>query len=286
MNYIQKAKKFNTKKSLGQNFLIDENILDFIVKQAGCIDDSIIIEIGPGIGFLTQKLCKKAKHVIACEIDNDAINYLNENILPFNKNLELINNDILKLNISDLTYEKKVKIIANIPYYITSPIIVHLLGEIDELNNQNRNKIEEIILMVQYEVAKRLVANENSNNKEYGLLSILSQFYCNVEFLKKVKASSFYPSPKVDSAIVKFKVKNSPIVKSNDYTFLKRVIKACFLSRRKNVKNSLIQGGFDKDIVIKTLKDCDINENIRGEKLSIIEINILANNLKLNLNLL
>lgn len=282
MNYIQKAKKFNTKKRLGQNFLVDESILDYIIYAAGDIKNSTILEIGPGIGFLTEKLCKNAKEVIACEIDDDAINFLNKNILPNNKNLKLIHNDILKINICDVTNENNIKIIANIPYYITSPIIAHLLGEIDDLNNQNRSQISEIILMVQYEVAKRIVANKNSDNKEYGLLSILSQFYCDVEFLKQIKAKSFYPSPKVDSALVRFKVKKEPAVKTDDYSFLKKVIKGCFLSRRKNVKNSLIQSGFNKEYVIKTLKDLNIDENIRGEKLSLETINSIAKKIKEN----
>lgn len=282
MNYIQRAKKFNTKKRLGQNFLIDEDVLDYIISAACDINDSTIIEIGPGIGFLTEKLCKNAKKVITCEVDDDAVNYLKKNLLVNNKNLKLVHNDILKTNILDMTDEPKVKVIANIPYYITSPIIAHLLGEIDDLNNPNRNRISEIILMVQYEVAKRIVANENSDNKEYGLLSILSQFYCDVELLKKINAKSFYPSPKVDSAIVRFKVKSSPRVESDDYSFLKKVIKGCFLSRRKNIKNSLIQSGFNKDDVIKTLKDLDIDENIRGEKLSLGGMNLIAKTLKTN----
>ena len=285
MNYIQKAKKFNTKKRLGQNFLVDESVLDYIINAAGDLENVTILEIGPGIGFLTERLCKNAKEVIACEIDDDAINYLNKNILPRNKNLKLINNDILKTNMCDVTSEKNIKIIANIPYYITSPIIAHLLGEIDDLNNQNRSQISEIILMVQYEVAKRIVANENSDNKEYGLLSILSQFYCDVEFLKKIKAKSFYPAPKVDSALVRFKVKNEPRVKTYDYRFLKKVIKGCFLSRRKNVKNSLIQSGFSKEYVIKTLQDLNIDENIRGEKLSLETINSIAKKMKENMTL-
>ena len=280
MNYIQRAKKFNTKKRLGQNFLIDESVLDYIINAACDINDSTIIEIGPGIGFLTEKLCKNAKKVITCEVDDDAVNYLKKNLLVNNTNLKLVHNDILKTNISDMTDEPKVKVIANIPYYITSPIIAHLLGEIDDLNNPNRNRISEIILMVQYEVANRIVASENSNNKEYGLLSILSQFYCDVEFLKKIKAKSFYPSPKVDSALVRFKVRSYPRVESDDYSFLKKVIKGCFLSRRKNIKNSLIQSGFNKDNVIQTLKDLNIDENIRGEKLSLGSMNLIAETLK------
>lgn len=280
MNYIQRAKKFNTKKRLGQNFLIDESVLDYIINVACDINDSTIIEIGPGIGFLTEKLCKNAKKVITCEVDDDAVNYLKKNLLVNNTNLKLVHNDILKTNILDMTDEPKVKVIANIPYYITSPIIAHLLGEIDDLNNPNRNRISEIILMVQYEVANRIVASENSNNKEYGLLSILSQFYCDVEFLKKIKAKSFYPSPKVDSALVRFKVRSYPRVKSDDYSFLKKVIKGCFLSRRKNIKNSLIQSGFNKDNVIQTLKDLNIDENIRGEKLSLGSMNLIAETLK------
>ena len=270
LNYILRAKKFRAKKSLGQNFLIDPEVINFIINKANSNDE--ILEIGAGLGFVTEGLVKNAKKVIALEIDKDAINILNKN-LSQNSNFYLFEKDILKTNLSELPFEnEKIKVIANIPYYITSPILVHLLGEIDDLNNSNRTKIDEIILMVQLEVANRLVACEKSSNKEYGQLSILAQMYCDVEIIKKVPKNCFIPSPKVDSAIVRFKINNKSKVEIT--RLLKNTIKAIFTSRRKNIKNSLLNFGFKG--VNEALKKAGIDENQRGEKLPIEEIQRLS----------
>ena len=182
-------------------------------------------------------------------------------------------NDILKTNIDDLPFTKeKIKVIANIPYYITSPILVHLLGEIDELIHKNRKRISEIVLMVQLEVANRIVANENSQNKEYGQLSILSQMYCDVKIIKKVPKNCFMPSPKVDSALVRFVVNEEPKVEITK--LLKRTVKAIFMARRKNVKNSLLNAGFVE--VERALNNAGIDKMTRGEKLSLKEIQALS----------
>ena len=203
MNYFLRAKQFRTKKRLGQNFLIDESVINRILEEVS--PDDTVMEIGAGAGFVTERLVEKAQKVYAVEIDEDAISVLRKIDA---KNLNIIHNDILKTNLKDLE-DTTFKIVANIPYYITSPILVHLLGEIDDTNNENRNRISEIILMVQYEVAQRLVANESSQGKHYGLLSILTQFYADAEIIKKVPARSFYPAPKVDSALVKIKIRKS-----------------------------------------------------------------------------
>ena len=278
MDYYNRAKQFRTKKRLGQNFLIDANIINFIIEQANLNKNDTVIEIGPGAGFVTEKLVQEAKKVVAVELDEDAIEVIKK--LNAN-NLEIIHNDILKVDLSQ--FGQNLKVVANIPYYITSPILAHLLGEIDDLNNANRNCIDEIILMVQWEVAQRLVANENSPSKQFGLLSILSQFYADVEILKKVPSKAFCPRPKVDSALVKLKVRKSPLLNLDDYTFFRKVIKASFLSRRKNIKNGLCNAGFDKNAVIKTLEELNINENTRGEMLSIEQFGELSNVLKGNL---
>lgn len=270
LNYILRAKKFKAKKSLGQNFLIDENIISFIAQNANKEDE--VLEIGPGLGFVTEQLIQNAKKVIALEIDRDAINILNKNLAKFD-NFTLIEQDILKTNIDDLPFnDEKIKIIANIPYYITSPILVHLLGEIDELFHKNRSRISEIILMVQLEVAKRIIADEKSENKEYGQLSILSQMYSDVEIIKKVPKNCFSPSPKVDSALVKFTIKDEPKCKVTG--LLKRTVKAIFMARRKNVKNSLLNAGFLN--VEEALAKANIDKNQRGEKLSLAEIQKLS----------
>lgn len=275
-DYFLRAKLFKTKKRLGQNFLVDESVIDRIVQEV--TPDDTVLEIGPGAGFVTENIVNKAKKVYAVEIDEDAIEALAH--IRTNK-FTLIHNDILKTNLKDLE-DTTFKVVANIPYYITSPILAHLLGEIDDLNNDNRKRISEIILMVQWEVAQRLVANEKSPSKQYGLLSILTQFNAEVELIQKVGRRSFYPAPKVDSALVRITINKEPKVKVNNYTFLKRVVKACFATRRKNLKNSLINGGFSKESVSKTLSNLNIEENTRGETLSIQEFAKLSEELKNN----
>ena len=271
MDYFFRAKKFRAKKRLGQNFLVDEKVIDDILS---CVNnDDSVFEIGPGLGFVTERLVDLAHDVVAVEIDKDAIEILNKN-LGDKQNFKLIENDILKVNLDEIyPKDKKIKIVANIPYYITSPILVHLLGEIDDFDNKNRNHIDEIILMVQLEVAKRICANENSQNKEYGMLSILSQFFCDAEIIRHVSKRSFYPSPKVDSAIVRLKNKGMPKIE-NPSPLLKRTIKAAFNTRRKNIKNSLLSAGMLN--VQEALEKIGMDSNVRGEKLSIQDFNKLA----------
>ena len=270
LNYVLRAKKFRAKKSLGQNFLVDSKVIEFISDFASENDE--ILEIGPGLGFVTEQLVERAKKVVALEIDKDAIAILEKNLSSKN-NFYLFEKDILKTNIDELPFEnEKIKVIANIPYYITSPILVHLLGEIDELKHKNRSRISEIVLMVQLEVAKRIVADESSQNKEYGQLSILSQMFAEPKIIKIVPKSSFMPSPKVDSALVYFEIKNEPKVEIT--RLLKRTVKAIFMARRKNIKNSLSNAGFVE--IEKALNEANIDKTQRGEKLSIFDIQKLA----------
>ena len=265
MNYFERARYFRTKKRLGQNFLIDGQTISDIIDFAQIKPDDTVIEIGPGVGFVTEQLVKHAKQVIAIELDEEAIKELEKLDAP---NLKIIHNDILKQDLSELC-DGKVKIVANIPYYITSPIIAHLLGEIDDLNNKNRNKITDILIMVQEEVARRMVATENSPSKQYGLLTILSQFWADVKIMKLVGRRSFYPAPKVNSALVKLVVRENPLLELNDYSHFRRVIKAGFAQRRKTLKNCLASAGFAKEKISSALLDLDLDENIRGEKVSI-----------------
>lgn len=265
MNYFERAKFFKTKKRLGQNFLVNPDVINAIIDEAKITQDDTVIEIGPGVGFVTEQLIKHAKKVIAIELDEDAIKELNKLNAP---NLEIIHKDILKTDFTELTNEK-VKIVANIPYYITSPIIAHLLGEVDDLNNKNRNLIKDIILMVQEEVAQRMAADENSPSKQYGLLTILSQFWADVEIFKLVGRKSFYPAPKVNSALVKLNVNEKPKLDLSDYSHFRKTVKAAFSQRRKNIKNCLLHGGFSRENITKSLAALNIDENIRGEKLSI-----------------
>lgn len=265
MNYFERAKYFRTKKRLGQNFLIDGQIISDIINYANIQPDDTVVEIGPGVGFVTEQLIKYAKKIIAIELDEEAVKELQKLKAP---NLEIIHKDILKTDLSTLC-DEKIKIVANIPYYITSPIIAHLLGEIDDLDNKNRNKITDILLMVQEEVAHRMTASETSPSKQYGLLTILSQFWSEVEIMRLVGRKAFYPAPKVNSALVKLTIREKPLLELNDYTHFRKIIKAAFSQRRKTLKNCLVSNGFTKEKVIEALTKLGLDENIRGEKLSI-----------------
>lgn len=290
MDYLHRAKSFRTKKRLGQNFLIDTSVIQAIIDAANISKEDTVLEIGAGVGFVTEQLVKHARRVIAIELDEGAIKELekirgkcsdqhkSEQIDVDSDNLEIIHKDILKTNLSDFTNEK-IKIVANIPYYITSPIIAHLLGEIDDLNNQNRNLISDVILMVQYEVAQRIVANEKSPSKQYGLLTILSQFWADCEIIKKVGRKCFYPAPKVDSALVKLSVQQEPKLKLSDYSHFRKTVKAAFSQRRKNIKNCLLSGGFLKENIQKSLQNLGISENTRGETISIEDFGKLSEEL-------
>lgn len=278
MSYFERAKKFRAKKRLGQNFLIDENAIETILDASDIRKDDIVAEIGPGLGFVTEHLVKLAKKVWAIELDEDMVREISK---IDTDNLEILHQDILKTDFSQ--FGENIKVVANIPYYITSPILAHLLGEIDDLLNKNRNSISQVVLMVQYEVAKRLCANENSPSKEFGLLSVLAQFWSDVELIQKVPAKSFFPAPKVNSAIVKLTVRKEPLLKLQNYSFFRKVVKGCFATRRKNIKNSLVNAGFAKNAVEKTLKELNIDENLRGESLSIATIGEISEHLKANL---
>ncbi len=265
MNYFERAKYFKTKKRLGQNFLINGEIIRNILRYSDIQPTDTVVEIGPGVGFVTEQLVKRAKKVIAIELDEEAIRELEKLNAP---NLTIIHKDILKTDLTELC-DEKIKVVANIPYYITSPILAHLLGEIDDLNNKNRSKITDILLMVQEEVAKRMVANESSPSKQYGLLTILSQFWADVEIKELVGRRSFYPAPKVNSALVYLKVREKPLLDLSDYTHFRKTVKAAFSQRRKNIKNCLLSAGFSKVAIQKAMIELGLEENIRGEKLSI-----------------
>jgi len=275
MDYLSRAKAFRTKKRLGQNFLVDSTAIDTIINESDIQAEDEVFEIGSGLGFVTEQIAEKAKKVFAVEIDEDAINKLNQ--LPY-ENIEIINQDILKTDLSEFS-EKPMKIIANIPYYITSPILVHLLGELGDFENKNRKSVKEIILMVQYEVAKRIVANNNSQNKEYGTLSILCNYWAKTEIIKKVFAKSFFPKPKVDSALVKLTVLDEPSVSPKDPKMLRKTVKASFGKRRKTLKNGLLMGGFDKEKIENAFKKLNIDEKVRGETLSLQEFSDLSDEL-------
>lgn len=252
---------FRFSKSLGQNFLIDGNIVRNIVAKAGVTSQDCVIEIGPGIGTLTEELALKAKKVIAVEIDRKLIPILEETVGKYD-NVEIIHNDILKIDLAKLIEEKleggPVKIVANLPYYVTTPIVAKLIEE--KLN------IDCIVVMVQKEVADRMAAGPGS--KSYGSLSVLIDYYAEAKIVLKAPKTVFMPQPKIDSAVIKLDLKRDLLDLDSDKLF--QVVRAGFSKRRKTILNALSNFGFDieKDIIKDCLEKCEISPSQRAENLS------------------
>lgn len=273
---ILKQNDFRPKKSLGQNFLVDSNILDKIVNSAQIDKNTGVIEIGPGIGALTQRLALKAGKVVAIEIDKQLIPILQKNLADYS-NIEIINNDVLKVEISEiisnqLSEYSSIKVVANLPYYITSPIIIKLLTE--------NSKVETITILIQKEVAERI--NAKPGGKEYGSLTLLINYYAEVSLVFHVSNNVFIPKPKVDSAVLQFKIRKSPPVQVDNQEFLFKVIRSCFMHRRKTIYNNLINNLLDKeekDQLIEILIKSNIDGTRRAETLSIEEFANLTNNI-------
>src|SRR5699024_836366 len=253
---------FRFSKSLGQNFLIDGNIVGNIVESANITKNDYVLEIGPGIGTLTEELARKAKKVVAIEIDEGLLPVLDETLEEYD-NIEIIHGDILDIDINKLIQEKfnntPVKVVANLPYYVTTPIIGKLLEEV--------NYIDSITVMVQKEVADRMVADPGS--KTYGSLSVFINFYTDPEISFRVPKTVFMPQPKIHSAIIKLNIKEDIPNIDKDKFF--KVVKAGFSKRRKTILNSLSSYGFniDKETIRKCLEQANIKEKERAEKLSI-----------------
>lgn len=272
---IIKKYNFNIKKNFGQNFLIDQHVIDKIISSSDITDDDIILEIGPGIGTLTQYLAKAAKKVIAVEIDNSLIPIL-KGVLSRFDNVEIINNDILKLDIWDIVNtnkDKNIKVVANLPYYITTPIIMKLLEE--------RFPIESITVMIQKEVAYRM--NAKPDSKDYGALSLAVQYYSLPYIVANVPQNCFIPRPSVDSAVIKLNILSSPSINVNDENLMFKLIKIAFSQRRKTLLNCLYNVGdfnLDKKEIAKLLNESGFDENIRGEKLLLKDFAILSNELE------
>lgn len=280
VNYLQIAKSLKAKKRLGQNFLVNPLILDKIIEAANPSCDETIIEIGPGAGFVTSLLADRCKEIIAVELDEDMIAHLNTLQLS---NLKLVHDDILNIEFKDLVGQK-VKVVANIPYYITTPILLHLIGEVDDDVCSNREHVSEIILMVQEEVGRRIVATNKSKNKEWGALSILVNYWCAPEIICKVPARSFWPAPKVDSVLIKITLLEKPSINVNNRKLFRRIVKAAFNFRRKTLKNALFLAGLSQEVVLKSLSDMGLKDTIRGESLSLEEFGQLTNSIESLLN--
>lgn len=263
------VKKYNFKfsKSLGQNFLIDDSVPRDIVSGAEVDGEDLVIEIGPGVGTLTAQLLKKAKKVVAIELDNDLIPIL-EQELGANPNFTLIHNDALKVDFNEVIGDKKsVKLVANLPYYVTTPIIVKLL--------KDGYNFKSLTIMIQKEVAERM--NAEPGNKDYGALSLLVQYYCNTSIVRKVPPSCFIPRPKVDSIVIRLDKLSEPKVKVENEKLFFDIIRSSFNMRRKTLWNGVKSIGPAKEKLEEAFEKAGVNPKRRGETLSIQEFANLAN---------
>ena len=264
--------KFNFQKKFGQNFLIDTHVLDRIIDAAGITEEDFVLEIGPGIGTMTQYLCENAREVVAVEIDKNLIPILEDTLSDY-RNVTVINQDILKLDIPALAKEKNdgkpIKVVANLPYYITTPIIMGLF--------ESHVPIDSITIMVQKEVADRMQVGPGT--KDYGALSLAVQYYAKPEIVANVPPNCFMPRPKVGSAVIRLTKHEQCPVEVEDEKFMFRVIRASFNQRRKTLQNGIANSGelsFAKEQIAKALESLGISANIRGESLSLAEFAALS----------
>lgn len=264
---------FAFQKKFGQNFLIDSNILKNIVDAAEITKEDFVLEIGPGIGTMTQYLCEAARQVVAVEIDKMLIPILKDTLSEY-ENVEVINEDVLKVDIESLVKEKNrgkpIKVVANLPYYITTPIIMGLF--------ESGVPIESITIMVQKEVADRMQTGPGS--KDYGALSLAVQYYAEAKVMLNVSAACFMPKPNVDSAVIKLTRHPKPVVEVEDEKLMFQVIRASFNQRRKTLVNGLKNAPelqYSKEEIVSAINAIGEDENIRGEKLTLKEFAELSN---------
>lgn len=265
---------FSFKKSLGQNFLIDPNILRNIVSHAGLTEESGAIEVGPGIGALTEHLARAAKKVVSFEIDQRLLPVLEDTLSPYN-NVKIVHSDILKADVDQVIKEEMpgiedIMVVANLPYYVTTPILMKLLND--------RLPIRGFVVMMQKEVADRITAKPGT--KEYGSLSIAIQYYVSAEVAMVVPKTVFMPQPNVDSAVIRLIKHNEPPVQVINEDFLFEVTRTSFAQRRKtilnNLQSGLASGKEKKDLILEALEKAGVDPKRRGETLSIQEFGKLA----------
>lgn len=265
--FLMKKYGITANKKLGQNFLIDENVIDTIVNTSEISSDDLVIEIGPGLGTLTQKLLQKAGKVIAIELDERMISILKDRFFIYH-NFEIINEDVLKVDLNKLIKEnkeqlglKRTKIVANLPYYITTSIIMKLLEE--KLN------IESITVMIQKEVADRLTAIPGGKNS--GAITYTVYYYATSEEVLTVPNNSFIPEPEVESEVIKLNLRKEPVIKVKDEKKFFSLIKSAFMQRRKTLLNAIGNSGLNttKEQMEQILKELDIDTKVRGEALTI-----------------
>lgn len=274
---IETIKKYDFafQKKFGQNFLIDGHVLDKIIAAAGVTKEDVVLEIGPGFGTMTQYLAEAAKEVIAVEIDKTLIPILQETLKDYD-NVTLINEDILKVDIGALAKEKNggnpIKVVANLPYYITTPIIMGLF--------ENHVPLENVTVMVQKEVAQRMQAGPGT--KDYGALSLAVQFYAQPYIVANVPPNCFIPRPNVGSAVIRLTKWEKPPVQVKDEAFLFSLIRASFNQRRKTLQNSLVNGGIGvtKEQVAAALEQMELPPAVRGEALTLSQFAGLSDLLK------
>lgn len=266
---------FAFQKKFGQNFLIDSNVVEKIVREAGVTKDDFVLEIGPGIGTMTQVLCENAREVAAVEIDKNLIPILEDTLSDYN-NVTVINEDILKLDINALAEEKNggkpIKVVANLPYYITTPIIMGLF--------ESHVPLESITIMVQKEVADRMQVGPGT--KDYGALSLAVQYYAKPQIVLEVPASCFMPRPNVDSVVIRLQRHEVSPVQVEDEKFMFRIIRAAFNQRRKTLVNALNNSGdinVSKEEITGAIEELFHNPTIRGEALTLEQFAQLSNRL-------
>ena len=266
---------FSIQKKYGQNFLIDEHVLNKIIAAAELTEDDYVIEIGPGIGTMTQRMAPLCKHVTAIEIDKELIPILSETLSEFD-NVDVINEDVLKVDLKSLINEKNdgkaVKIVANLPYYITTPIIMGLL--------ETNIPINTITVMVQKEVADRMMVGPGT--KDYGALSLAVQYYAEPYIVANVPQNCFIPRPNVASAVIRLTCHENPPVTVKDEGLMFKLIRASFNQRRKTLVNGIAnfsELSFSKEEVARALVNIGLNENVRGETLDLENFALLADEL-------
>lgn len=263
---------FDFQKKFGQNFLIDPHVLEKIIAAAQITKDDFVLEIGPGIGTMTQYLAEAAREVTAVEIDRNLIPILHETLAEY-ENVTVINQDVLKTDIAALAKEKNegrpIKVVANLPYYITTPIIMSLY--------ESHVPIDSITVMVQKEVALRMQAEPGT--KDYGALSLAAQFYAEPYIAANVPPNCFIPRPNVGSAVIRLKSYDDPPVRVKDEKLMFSLIRASFNQRRKTLVNGLKNSAeltFSKEEILDALKQCGLREDVRGETLTLAQFAKLA----------
>ena len=264
---------FNFQKKFGQNFLIDTHVLEKIIEESGITKDDFVLEIGPGIGTMTQYLCENAREVAAVEIDKNLIPILADTLSAYD-NVEVINDDILKVDINKLAEEKNggkpIKVVANLPYYITTPIIMGLF--------EKHVPLESITVMVQKEVAERM--QTGPGNKDYGALSLAVQYYAEPYIVANVPPNCFMPRPKVGSAVIRLTCHEKPPVEVRDEKLMFDIIRASFNQRRKTLVNGLNNSpvlDFSKEEILQAVESLGKGAGVRGEALSLEEFAALSN---------